>query len=257
VKTVQMRQPNDASGFLERVDALDLAASAGFALRLPIVLSLIAGAVDTTSFLGLQGLFSAHVTGNFVLLAATLIHGNEKGTVAKLLSLPVFMLFAGLTSRISDRVARAERPLLRVMLPAQGLLLMVFMVIGVVHGRFIDADTPMALLAGMPSVAAMGVQNGLGRLALQDAPPTTVMTGNLSQLCVDLARVAAGRLDAEERQRALWIFATICAFTLGCAIAAIGDLFVGFWCLLLPLTGIGYALLLIKAPRRPVRVREW
>jgi uncharacterized membrane protein YoaK (UPF0700 family) len=38
---------------------------------LPTVLSVIAGTADVTSFLGL-GLFSSHVTGNLVILAAHL-----------------------------------------------------------------------------------------------------------------------------------------------------------------------------------------
>ena len=33
------------------------------------LLSLNAGFVDTVSFLGLEGLFTAHITGNFVTLA--------------------------------------------------------------------------------------------------------------------------------------------------------------------------------------------
>jgi hypothetical protein len=37
---------------------------------LPFVLSVIAGSVDVISFLGLGGLFTAHITGNLVILAA-------------------------------------------------------------------------------------------------------------------------------------------------------------------------------------------
>ena len=41
-------------------------------VTLPLLLSLNAGFVDTAGFLALQGLFTAHVTGNFVTLGASL-----------------------------------------------------------------------------------------------------------------------------------------------------------------------------------------
>ena len=41
--------------------------------RLSKLLSFNAGYVDTASFLALHGLFSAHVTGNFVTLGAALV----------------------------------------------------------------------------------------------------------------------------------------------------------------------------------------
>jgi uncharacterized membrane protein YoaK (UPF0700 family) len=37
---------------------------------LPFVLSVIAGSTDIIGFLGLNGLFTAHITGNIVVLAA-------------------------------------------------------------------------------------------------------------------------------------------------------------------------------------------
>src|SRR5262249_40306782 len=46
------------------------------------LLSFNGGFVDTAGFLGFQGLFTAHVTGNFVTLAATLISGTH-GVIAK------------------------------------------------------------------------------------------------------------------------------------------------------------------------------
>jgi uncharacterized membrane protein YoaK (UPF0700 family) len=39
----------------------------------------------------LQGLFTAHVTGNFVTIGAALVFGTS-GVVAKLLALPVFCI---------------------------------------------------------------------------------------------------------------------------------------------------------------------
>ncbi|MEP6502218.1 MAG: DUF1275 family protein, partial [Betaproteobacteria bacterium] len=55
----------------------------------PVFLSLNAGYVDTAGFLALQGLFTAHVTGNFVTLGASLVLGTA-AAAAKLAALPVF-----------------------------------------------------------------------------------------------------------------------------------------------------------------------
>ena len=52
------------------------------------LLAFTAGAVDTLGFIALFGLFSAHVTGNFVLIGAALTH-DAVGLIGKLLALPV------------------------------------------------------------------------------------------------------------------------------------------------------------------------
>ena len=54
------------------------------------VLSVIAGSMDVISFLGLGGLFTAHITGNLVILAAQVATG-EPAQVAPMLSVPGFM----------------------------------------------------------------------------------------------------------------------------------------------------------------------
>jgi uncharacterized membrane protein YoaK (UPF0700 family) len=54
------------------------------------LLSFNGGFVDAAGFIGLQGLFTAHVTGNFVTLGAALVFGT-KGVVAKLIALPEFI----------------------------------------------------------------------------------------------------------------------------------------------------------------------
>jgi uncharacterized membrane protein YoaK (UPF0700 family) len=64
------------------------------------------GFVDTAGFLGLQGLFIAHVTGNFVTLAATLVLRTH-GVIAKLLALPEFAAIVAL-ARIAE-IALAAR----------------------------------------------------------------------------------------------------------------------------------------------------
>src|SRR6267143_6393752 len=69
---------------------------------LPTVLSMIAGAVDVTSFLSLGGLFTAHITGNLVILAAHYITGRF-GEIAPLLSVPVFVLVLGVVTAVFVR----------------------------------------------------------------------------------------------------------------------------------------------------------
>ncbi len=40
-------------------------------------MSLNGGYVDTAGYLALQGLFTAHVTGNFVTFGAAIVHGTS------------------------------------------------------------------------------------------------------------------------------------------------------------------------------------
>jgi|SRR5689334_13685887 len=61
---------------------------------LPAVLSTTAGAVDVIGFLALGGLFTAHITGNLVVLAAHYITGGF-AKVGPLAAVPVFILVLG------------------------------------------------------------------------------------------------------------------------------------------------------------------
>src|SRR3954454_13800424 len=71
---------------------------------LPSVLSSIAGSADVIGFLGLGGLFIAHITGNLILIAAHIVSGTGVNP-AHLLSVPVFISVLGLTRLL---VARLE-----------------------------------------------------------------------------------------------------------------------------------------------------
>src|SRR6202166_1377376 len=95
---------------------------------LPAVLSLTAGSVDVVSFLGLGGLFTAHVTGNLVILAAHLVSGGE-ALVAPMLSVPVFVAALGLTRLLAGALERIGFAPLRPLLLLQLLLLVGFLVL--------------------------------------------------------------------------------------------------------------------------------
>jgi len=66
---------------------------------LPIVLSTTAGAVDVIGFLALGGLFTAHITGNLVVLAAHYVTGGFS-QIGPLLSVPVFVLVLGMVTHL-------------------------------------------------------------------------------------------------------------------------------------------------------------
>src|SRR3546814_16520961 len=63
----------------------------GRALPAGCGLAFVAGFVDVVGFVALFGLFTAHVTGNFVLIGAEIVHSGV-GVVAKLFALPVFIV---------------------------------------------------------------------------------------------------------------------------------------------------------------------
>src|SRR3981189_869351 len=111
---------------------------------LPTVLSIIAGSVDAISFLGLGGLFTAHVTGNLVILAAHLVSGGA-APVAPMLSVPVFMGALGLTSLLGGALDRIGLASLRPLLLVQFLLLAGFLVLCAAAGPHIDPDATMAI----------------------------------------------------------------------------------------------------------------
>ena len=63
--------------FCERQMTLSTPAGTSFGAQLlPSLLSVIAGTTDVISFLGLGGLFTAHITGNLVILAAHSSNGT-------------------------------------------------------------------------------------------------------------------------------------------------------------------------------------
>ncbi|HXO02129.1 MAG TPA: DUF1275 family protein, partial [Stellaceae bacterium] len=142
---------------------------------LPSVLSVTAGSVDVIGFLGLGGLFTAHITGNLVILAAHVASGGAAG-LAPMLSVPVFMAILGLTRLLAIGLEAIQLSTLRPLLLLQFLLIAGFLVLGVAAGPGIDPNSLDAVVAGMLGVAAMAVQNALVQISLPGVPATAVMT---------------------------------------------------------------------------------
>jgi uncharacterized membrane protein YoaK (UPF0700 family) len=195
------------------------------------LLSFNGGFVDTAGFLGLAGLFTAHVTGNFVTLGAALVLGSH-GIVGKILALPEFILVIAL-ARLAGAAMRARKaPVLRVFMIAEIALLFAFFTLAVAYGPFPDPDSPAALLTSFAGIAAMALQNAFQRVHLSSLPPTTLMTGNTTQATIDAVDLIMGAgPSGETRARFARVALSILWFALGCAVAATLYWLVGFWCL--------------------------
>jgi len=219
--------------------------------RRPIALAFVAGFVDTCGFVALFGLFSAHVTGNFVLLGASLIRPHA-GVIAKLLALPVFMAAVAGTRLFLIRAGGSARSV-RDVLAAEVVFLGLFLAAGVAAAPLVDADAGLAVLAGMFAVVAMGIQNAASRTVFTTLSPTTVMTGNVTQIvldCVDFVAFRSPEVKGAARARLSKLVPAVIAFAFGAAIGAVGYGAAGFWCLVLPIAILG-VLLATEVPPAP------
>jgi uncharacterized membrane protein YoaK (UPF0700 family) len=201
----------------------------------PTLLSFNGGYVDTAGFLALQGLFTAHVTGNFVTIGAALVFGTS-GVVAKLLALPVFCMVIIATRLLSFKLP-ARWPVFETMSTLQVLLLFVAAVLAITLGPFTNGDGAPAITTGMTLVAAMAIQNAANRIHLAAVPPTTIMTGTTTQIMIDIADVIRGapgvaRDAIKPRLRRMCV--TVASFAAGAAAGALLFHTIGGWCFTVP-----------------------
>jgi uncharacterized membrane protein YoaK (UPF0700 family) len=211
------------------------------------LLSFNGGFLDTAGFLGLQGLFTAHVTGNFVTLGAALVFGTH-GVLGKLLALPEFVIVIALARLAGAAMTARQLPTLRILLGVKVLFLVAFFVLAVTLGPFPDSDVPTALITGFAGIAAMAIQNGVQRVHLASIPPTTLMTGNTTQAtldAIDLLRGVDGDKTVVVRARFLATVRGIFFFAAGCAVAAILYAWVGFLSLSVPVV-VGAASAIVR-----------
>jgi uncharacterized membrane protein YoaK (UPF0700 family) len=198
------------------------------------LLSVVAGTVDVIGLLNFK-LFTAHVTGNIVVIAALLVRGGPPN-VAQILAVPAFIVaVAGvwLIARASNRRGPAlARPLLLI----QFLLLCCILIFSVIYDPAANPQGRKAIITALMAVSAMACQFALLRLAVPGAPSTAVMTGNLTNAVLSLldtlARTRPLREGATERlNKTLKLLA---GFFAGCVVGAAAVSLLGKWAWSLP-----------------------
>jgi uncharacterized membrane protein YoaK (UPF0700 family) len=210
-----------------------------------ILLTVTAGSVDAIGFLGLDGLFIAHITGNLVILAAR-IATDDKAPLAHIISFPVFIVALAVTRLLAAGLERMHVTLLRPLLLLQFLLLSGFLAL-CVSGSRPDLNAANATVAGMLGVSAMAVQNAVMQISLKESPSTCVMTTNATRFVIDLGEVLFGRsrndgVKAGERAKRTGL--AIAGFVVGCGLGALCQAVAGLWSLALP-AGLALAALAI------------
>lgn len=195
-----------------------------------ILLSAVAGFCDTVTFVAAGSIFSAHVTGNFIVFAYQVIKGSDPQAWIKLLSFPVFVTAVITGGQIGSEPGKRYR-----LLFIEGILLLLSGTFAMFIKFYFITDWGMHLTA-MMVVFAMGLQNAFGKLyAKETYGPTTMMTGNVTQASLDLGSLLfsgfKNTLSLESlKKQAI----TIAGFLTGCLAGAFMSKSFGLYVLIAP-----------------------
>jgi uncharacterized membrane protein YoaK (UPF0700 family) len=221
--------------------ASDRPESARFERWLPTLLSAVAGMVDVIGYLSL-GLFTAHITGNLVVIAALLVRGGQPN-MAQVLSVPAFIVAVAAVWCIAKALGSRGPALARPLLLVQFLLLTCTLILSVVYRPAADPHGLKAVVVAMIAVSAMGCQFALLRLALPGSPSTAVMTGNLTNTVLSLLdKLSLDQpLTEGTDERLKNTLKVVVGFFVGCIVGAAAVSFLGDWAWSLPVVLAGVA----------------
>jgi uncharacterized membrane protein YoaK (UPF0700 family) len=201
------------------------------------VLSGVAGYVDAFGFLSLVGLLPAHVTGELVAQTTALTAGHVLGHVSRFAVLPLFivaLVIAALVTRSCRRRGDSPRRALLGLMTAALVLCSLSVSIQPAAGTLAFAVV-IALREGS-AVAAMAFQNAFTREGMASSCPTTVMTGNLTQVSFELvdtlfARLARNNTEGTHARSSSGTRLTLVASALGAFFfgAVMGGTFTGWF----------------------------
>lgn len=210
-----------------------------------LLLTMIAGYCDTVTFVAADSVFSAHVTGNFIVFAYQFVKGSDIHAWIKLLTFPVFILAVMAGGRIAGKVLNHYTILFweGFLLLSAGILVAVF----TYNGMFTEV---IMYTVTMIAVFAMGLQNAFGKLyAKETHGPTTMMTGNVTQASLDFGNLIKSSFkDADALLSLKKQLILIIGFLVGCFLGAFAGKQLGLVTLVLP----GFAMIICYLYHRKI-----
>ena len=197
-----------------------------------MLLASIAGFCDAATFVAADELFSAHVTGNFIVFAYEMIKGSYPGAWVKLSTFPIFVISVITGGWVASKTANRY-----LLLIVEGILLVASGIMAYwlkLQGAH-DQKWPIYIVV-MLIVFSMGLQNTFGKIFSKETlGPTTMMTGNVTQASIDIGNIIRSKLKdvtiAESLKKQM---VTISGFLIGCLAGAIMGKYVGLGAVILP-----------------------
>lgn len=198
------------------------------------LLASVAGYCDTATFVSGDSIFSAHVTGNFIVFAAQISAGSGSATAwIKLITFPVFVIAVMAGGWLAEKSEKKYRLLL-----VEGIILIACGMAAFFLPIFTSLEEKMmTYFIVMVTVLGMGLQNAFGKLfAKETHGPTTMMTGNVTQAALDLGNILRkGSIGSELSVASLKKqTVTIGGFLAGCIIGALLSRWVGLSAMIIP-----------------------
>jgi uncharacterized membrane protein YoaK (UPF0700 family) len=206
---------------------------------LALILAGVAGATDAVGYLTLFGLFTAHMTGNTVAMAAHVGQEAWREALRRGFPIPAFVLGATAGALLGMLARRWGRRYALAFL-GQAMVLVLAMALG--GRRYLGTEphlTPAYFLVGGLLAFAMGMQAATLRRVGHWAVRTPFVTGMLASVGMELAAAAA---DASNRARAAtkaaFLVALWAAYAGAAVLATLLERGAGFLALALPLAGL-------------------
>ena len=210
-------------------------------------LGFVSGFVDIAGYLALSGLFTANMTGNVLLAAVSLVQPHGGIVFSRVAAVPLFMLGV-LAGWLIVRLARRGRwSVSATLLSAEGVVLTLFLVFGVVYEPQLQSGQEVPILTvGLFALVAMGLQNVVSREVFTDLPGTTAMTTNLTLFVLETVDWINERFSLRHTvipeqtpppiARAVPVLS---GFIVGAIGGAYGVHTIGFWSITVPVAIVG------------------
>ncbi|SUD91960.1 Predicted membrane protein [Psychrobacter phenylpyruvicus] len=194
--------------------------------KIPVMLTVVGGAIDTIGFVGLFGFFTNHVTGNLVMAGAGIVQGGS-GLWIKLGAVPVFILTVIVTKRVIEK-RKANKLILSDLLFAEVAFLLAFFLSAIYFGPFDQPGTLEIAFTGFLGLIAFAIRNTASKTVMGKMSSTLLMTGNTTQLGIDLSDYIFDRNNCNFVSLK-HSFTIVASFAVGALIGALLYIQIGLW----------------------------